>query len=101
MSPILHFGVDPARGSASAGAIELSLSAVDRGSAANRSGTGACPLRNILCKLAVPRAGCLGHCSLGRHPFFDVTPTVITLVGLHLPLHSVPLNFNREWISIG
>jgi len=76
-------------------------SAVDGGGVENRGGADACALRKILGKLTVPRPRGFGHRSLGRHPFFDRTPTVITLVRLHLPLHSVLPTITRGWLSNG
>jgi len=76
-------------------------SAVDCGDVADRAGAGARAFREILGQFAVPGARRLGHRTLGRHPFFNCTPTVITLVGLHLPLHSVPPTIAREWLNNG
>jgi len=76
-------------------------SAVDRGGGANGGGAGACALREIVRQFAVPFAGGFRDCSLGGHPFFNGALSIITLVGLHLPLHSVPRSFAREWLSNG
>ena len=76
-------------------------SAVECGDVADRAGAGARALREILGQFAVPGARRLGHRALGRHPLFNRTPTVITLVGLHLPLHSVPPTIAREWLNNG
>ena len=63
-------------------------SAVDRGDVADRGGAAARPLGKILSQLAMPRAGHFSHRTLSRHPFFNRTPSVVTLVGLHLSLRS-------------
>ena len=76
-------------------------SAVDCGDSANGRGTGAGALREIVRQFTVPFAGGFRDCSLGGHPFFNGAPSIITLVGLHLPLHSVAKSFAREWLSNG
>ena len=80
----------------------LERSAVEGGGgAANGYRAGASALCKILGQLAVPGARGLCHRTLCCHPLFYRTPTVITLVGLHLPLHSVPPTIAREWLNIG
>ena len=80
----------------------MKRSALDRGGGAADDGrAGACALRKILSQLAVPGARGFSHRTLGCHPLFNRTPTVITLVGLHLPLHSVPPTIACEWLNNG
>ena len=77
-------------------------SAVDRGSGgADRGSAGNSALCEILRQFAVPGPSGFRNRTLGRHPLFNRTPTVITLVGLHLPLHSVPPTIACEWLNNG